>query len=87
MKDKLTENDVNAIESNSVEAVWEPFPGVTVVAWNLPNGFTISAQSGCVNPANYSREIGISICREHLRDKVWELYGFALKNEFEKERA
>ena len=61
------------------EHVWEPFPGITIVAWNLPNGFTISDQSGCVDPKNYDREIGVEICLEHLRDKLWMLYGFLLK--------
>ena len=26
--------------------------------------------------------MGVEICREHLRDKLWELYGFALKEQF-----
>ena len=56
--------------------------GITIVAWNLPNGFTISDQSGCVDPKNYDREIGVGICREHLRDQLWKLYGFALKEQF-----
>ena len=35
-------------------------------------------------PKNYNREIGVSICRERLRDKLWMLYGFMLKNELGK---
>lgn len=82
MKNKLTEEDIDAIQTQCSEKVWEPFPGITVVAWNLPNGFTISDQSGCVDPKNYDREVGVRICREHLRNKLWELYGFALKEKF-----
>ena len=82
MKNKLTNEDIDAIQAQCLEEVWEPFPGITIVAWNLPNGFTISDQSGCIDPKNYDREIGVGICREHLRDQLWELYGFALKEQF-----
>ena len=78
MINKLTSADIDHIIEQADEEVWEPFAGITIVSWHLPNGFTITDQSGCVDPANYSREIGVSICREHLRDKVWMLYGFAL---------
>lgn len=82
MKNKLTSSDIDAIQEACDEAIWEPFPGITVVAWNLPNGFTVSDQSGCIDPANYDREIGAKICREHLRDKLWMLYGFLAKEAF-----
>lgn len=82
MKNKLTNEDIDAIQEQCAEQVWEPSPDITVVAWNLPNGFTISDQSGCVDPKNYDREIGVGICREHLRNKLWELYGFVLKERF-----
>ena len=84
MRNRLTDEDVDAIQARGREQVWEPFPGITIVAWNLPNGFTISDQSGCVDPKNYDRETGVGICREHLRDKLWMLYGFLLKEEFAK---
>ena len=83
MKDYITKEDIAEIEKKCIEEVWEPFAGITIVAWNLPNGFTISTESGCVNPNNYDRQIGVDICREHLRNKLWELYGFKLKCELE----
>ncbi len=82
MKNKLAPEDIDAIQAQCLEKVWEPFPGITIVAWNLPNGFTISDQSGCIDPKSYDREIGVGICREHLRDQLWKLYGFALKEQF-----
>lgn len=42
MKNKLTNEDIDAIQEQCLEKVWEPFPGITIVAWNLPSGFTIS---------------------------------------------
>lgn len=82
VKNRLAEEDIDAIQIQCKEEVWEPFPGITIVAWNLPNGFTISDQSGCIDPSNYDRETGVNICRERLRNKLWELYGFLYKEEF-----
>lgn len=79
---KISPKRIKEIISESKESVWEPFPGITIVAWQLPNGFVISDQSGCIDPDDYNREIGIDIARNHLEDKVWHLYGFMRKQEF-----
>lgn len=76
MEKRIPPEHVNQVIAESEEAVWEPFPGITIVAWNLPNGFTISDQSGCIDPSMYDREVGINIARKHLEDKVWELEGY-----------
>jgi len=50
----------------------------TVVRCVLRNGFVIVESSSCVDPANYSEEMGAQICRERIKNKVWELLGFLL---------
>lgn len=50
----------------------------TVVRAVLVNGFEIVESSSCVSPENYDEEIGISICTDKIKDKVWELLGFLL---------
>lgn len=82
MEWKLSQSRINQIVKDSAEKIWEPFPGITIVAWQLPNGFVISDQSGCIDPKDYDRDIGIEIARKHLEDKVWQLYGFARKQEY-----
>lgn len=82
MRNKPADEDIDAVQAQCLEKVWEPFPGITIVAWNLPNGLAISDQSGCADPKNHDREIGVGICREHLRDQLCKLYGFALKEQF-----
>ena len=50
----------------------------TVVRCVLRNGFVIVESSSCVDPANYSEEMGAKICRERIKSKAWELLGFLL---------
>ncbi|MDY3130010.1 MAG: Gp49 family protein [Berryella intestinalis] len=75
---RVSPERVEDIIAEAEEGVWEPFPGVTIVAWRLPNGFTISDQSGCVDPSKYDRAIGLAIARDHLKAKVWQLEGYLL---------
>lgn len=76
---KIPQEHIDKLIEASKEAVWEPFPGITIVAWRLPNGFVIVDESGCIDPKAYDREIGLTIAREHLTDKVWELEGYRAK--------
>lgn len=46
MKNKLTSEESDAIQAQCEEQVWEPFPGITIVAWNLPNGFALKNEFG-----------------------------------------
>lgn len=51
----------------------------TVVKATLVNGFEIVESSSCVDPANYSLEMGTQICKERIINKVWMLLGFLLQ--------
>lgn len=51
----------------------------TVVHATLANGFEIVESSSCVDPANYSEELGVQICLERIRNRVWYLLGFLLQ--------
>lgn len=82
---KVPEERIKQIEAEAIEKVWSPFPTLTVVSWQLPNGYCISAQSGCVDPNDFDMDIGIDICRKHLRDKVWELEGYLQKQQYYRE--
>lgn len=59
---------------------------VTVVAVRMKNGFTLMESTACVDPANYSEEIGKQICLEKIEDKVWHLLGYALQDKVHKEK-
>lgn len=51
----------------------------TVVRCVLRNGFEIVESSSCVDPKNYSKEMGRDICMEKIKDKIWNLLGFLLQ--------
>ena len=51
----------------------------TLVRCVLRNGFVIVESSSCVDPKNYSVEIGYECCMEKIRSKIWELLGFMLQ--------
>ncbi len=50
----------------------------TVVQARLRNGFTVLESSACVDPANYDHELGVRICKERIKPRVWQLLGFLL---------
>lgn len=45
----------------------------------LENGFEVVATSGCVDPAEYSEELGAKFSRQRLVDEVWKLEGYVLQ--------
>lgn len=51
----------------------------TVVTCELVNGFMMVESSSCVSAENYDEEVGVTLCKERLENKVWELLGFLLQ--------
>ena len=51
----------------------------TIVHATLINGYKLVESSSCVDPANYSREIGVEICLNKIKDQLWQLLGFLLQ--------
>ena len=48
----------------------------------LANGFTVRGESACVSPANFDQEIGEKISFKNARDKVWQLEGYLLQEQY-----
>lgn len=46
----------------------------------LVNGMVISDMTTCVDPKNYSEEIGAEILRKRMSDKIWFGLGFCLQS-------
>lgn len=80
-KNRVTSDMVDELIDNSEVIVDTLFGNCTMVALRLPNSFVIVETSACVDPDNYSEEIGFDICMERIRDKVYELEGYKLCNE------
>lgn len=56
-------------------------PTLTHCILTLQNGFLITGESACADPANYDKAIGESIAYENALNKTWFLYGFMLKQQ------
>jgi hypothetical protein len=79
VKNTITKDHIEQIKNKSKFRIMESFDKVTIVSMRLPNGFVITESSACVDPLNYSKEIGVSICKKRIEDKLWELEGYRLQ--------
>lgn len=78
---RVTQADVDAnmqdVFVTTIRAFDKP---VTYVEVRMKNGFTVRETTTCVDPANYSEEIGKEICLKRIADKIWLLLGYALQD-------
>lgn len=65
----------------------QPLGLLTFCVLVLRNGFTVTGESACASPENFSAEIGRRVARENAIAKVWPLLGYALKDKLAQERA
>lgn len=83
MKNSVTIND---IESEIIKETYHVFEGttVTVCLLTLKNGYQVIGHSACVDPKNFSKELGEQLARGKAVYKCWELLGFRLRDELAK---
>ena len=48
----------------------------------LKNGFIIWEQSSCVDAENYDHQMGVNLCIEAARKKIWNLLGFVVRQSY-----
>lgn len=73
---KITKERIDALLSEADIRTLTLFGKCTVVTAKLKNGFVLTADSACVDPANYDKRTGERICLEHIANKLWELEGY-----------
>ena len=80
---KIPPEHIDAIFENSK---FEDFKSenspCTVVIMTMPNGYALVESSGCIDPEEYNHELGVSLCKEALRRRVWQLEGYLGKQKF-----
>ena len=76
---KVTQERIDHLMATADIQVETIFGKCTRVAVQLENGFILTESSACVDPANYDHKMGEEICLEHIRNKLWELEGYALQ--------
>ncbi len=76
---KITKERIDALLSEADIRTLTLFGKCTVVTAKLKNGFVLTADSACVDPANYDKRTGERICLEHIANELWELEGYRLQ--------
>ena len=74
---KLTLDDIQSkIESATY---LNPVGTLTIAILTLTNGYTVTGESACVNPADFDADLGKKIAYENAEKKVWMLEGYLRK--------
>lgn len=68
------------MERRIVDAVYHRLGGgtLTVCVITLDNGFKVTGNSACADPANYRADIGEKIAYDNAFRELWPLFGFLL---------
>ncbi len=80
MKNTITQEYIERLFLESEKDVQTIFDKCTVMVCKLKNGFIIVESSACVDPSNYDFNMGIEICEERIKNKLWELEGYKLQH-------
>lgn len=77
----ITQEQIDNLIRESQVNVKTVFGKCTIVAVQLKNGFVLVESSACVDPMNYDEALGMSICMERIKNRLWELEGYKLQYE------
>jgi len=74
---KLTLDD---IQSKIESAIYlQPTGTLTIAILTLTNGYTVTGESACLNPADFDADMGKKIAYENAEKKIWMLEGYLRK--------
>lgn len=51
----------------------------------LQNGYTVTGESGCIDPAIFNEEIGKQIAYDNAFDKLWQILGYGVRQKWHEE--
>lgn len=86
MENSVTQEQIDNIFGNAKKEVQTVFEKCTIMVCELENGFILVESSACVEPKNYDFDLGIKICEERIKNKLWELEGYKLQSELDYNR-
>ena len=76
---KITKEKIDYLMDTADYEVITAFEKCTIVTARLKNGFILTESSACVDPKNYDLELGIKYAKAKIRERLWELEGYALQ--------
>ncbi len=79
LKGFLRERDYSEVEQIMLEHGGSPLHLLTFCVLVLRNGFTVTGESACASPENFSAIIGKAVARANAVQKIWPLMGYELK--------
>lgn len=53
---------------------------LTICVLTLQNGFKVTGESACADPANFNQAKGEELARKAACEKIWPLLGYALRD-------
>ena len=75
---RITYDEVLATVVNEDYHVF-PNSQLTVCCLTLRNGFTVTGESACVDPANFNKELGQEIAKNKAVGDIWKLEAYLLQ--------
>jgi len=78
---RVTPHDIDYAIASAKQVYFCIVPNTTttVCAVTLGNGFVVIGTSSAVSKENFNQELGESVALDKVRDKLWELLGYRLK--------
>ena len=70
---------MDLIKSKVAEVDYHQHGLLTICIVKLENGYTVTGQSACADPANFDPEIGRKIAYDNALKEVWPLEGYLLR--------
>lgn len=77
---EVCEETIDELMENAEYHVQTQFDRCTVMTCKLPNGFIITESSTCVSKDNYDYELGKKICRQRIKNRLWEMEAYFKMN-------
>ena len=74
---KLTLDDIQAKIESAIYL--QPTGTLTIAILTLTNGYTVTGESACLNPADFDADMGKKIAYENAEEKIWLLEGYLRK--------
>lgn len=74
----VTKDHLDQLISKSEVSYTNPKGTLTHCIITLPQGFTVTGESACVDPSLYNKVLGEKYALEKAVDKLWELEGYLL---------
>ena len=73
---------LEGLEANTKTKQFMVVPGsmLTICVLTLQNGFNVTGESACADPAMFKKDIGERVSEDNAKRKIWPLMGYELRS-------